>query len=232
MNRILWTFNVYDRLDDLRDNVSLVRAVLGDSVDICIVCNCPESRKQEFCDIGEDMFIWMENSGHHNGTCDAMNAVLRVVAQYDYIISSHADSFLIDPTIVTRIVDRMESEKKAAAFMDVGPNGCFGEEAGFGVPLDLFITTSRAYFRIFPVGYGSWAEVHVGKSLQENLGKDEVLWIPLSSFERKTGDMFYRGLMGEDCDVVSFHDRVLKIQEMRKISPAWNRMESKRQRGD
>src|SRR5258708_39266201 len=108
MRKVIWSINVYNRLDDLKTQIKLIRASLTKTIDISVSCNCPDELINQYEGNGEDTFLWFPNTGHHNGTVDALNSVLEISEKYDYVVSSHADAFLTDLGILQQIIRKMD----------------------------------------------------------------------------------------------------------------------------
>jgi hypothetical protein len=109
---ILWTINVFSRVDQLKQQEEMIRRTYGDRVKIMVFCNNPAVDPR----YREDFLVRTSvNSGHHTGVRDAHNAVLPFLRDYDVVFSSHADCFFIDWRTPVEILARMRSEQKLMA---------------------------------------------------------------------------------------------------------------------
>lgn len=223
MKKILYAFNVYERLSELRMNVALVKEHFGDRIDVAVYANSPHDRNR-FNVEGVDIFLQGENTGHHNGTRDAFNVLVPYVDAYEYVLCTHADSFWSDLSLVDTTLSHMRNGQMEAAFLDAGPLGCMKDEKHFGYYADFFLFTPEAFKKVFPIeveldGH-EWIETEIAKRVAKTIDDEKVFLIPNEDTDRLNTNMF-QNVFGTGDWMTSDHDVKRKLDKMQSKNPAY-----------
>lgn len=164
---VLWCFNVYDRSVDLRFNITLLRKTLGHDVDILTFCNCRRGHDADFRNVGEDHFIWAENTGHHLGTLDSyvgFRDFLKTDAgrKYDIVVVAHAKSWWTDYTLLRPLVHEFVRGGSLLSHIHLRPHGAMNDPNWMGFWLDFLMYERETYVEcIGRMAYDGdiWSEV-------------------------------------------------------------------------
>lgn len=220
--KVLWAINCYERFEELRFSVKAIKHELPE-IDVLVLCNS-DTDENKFKGNGEDIFFHFKNIGHHEGTIDAYNKTNQFIDGYDYVISSHCDSWFTDYKIVNYFLDKMSTENKEVLMIDAGERGVFNDIRYYGIPLDFFILTNDAYRECFPmtIEHGVWAETHVGMKLLHKFHEDDVYQVtrkqPATTLRLS---IEYNNLDDSGVDLISIHDTEKKKKVVFAKSPSY-----------
>ena len=163
---LIYTFN---RIDDARINMELVRNLWQQSglfKEIRIVHAFNGNKDWYPKEYLEDDLVRIANPGHFQGAAELIDAGAAIFQEkypnLDYIIVVAADSWLLKPDYVAKLLDRMSNDKRYIATCAWGnPNS--NEVFDHGVAVDFFIydPSWAVKYELFPVDYKSFANKYL-----------------------------------------------------------------------
>ncbi len=154
----------YDRVDDAKINMEIVRNVWGTNEYFrhVTIVHAFNGEKEWYPNAYlEDELVTMKNSWHFQGASDLIDAGMQVfVEKYpdiDYVVVLAADTWLIDPSYVQGVVSKMEQGDSYIATCTWGlPDR--NEINIMGMAVDFCIVDLRwaRQYNMFPIQYGEF----------------------------------------------------------------------------
>lgn len=139
----------YDRVDDARINFEIIRNIWEGSKyfnNVTIIHSYNGDLKWYPHQYLENKLIRIKNRGHYPGAADliesGVNYVLNNNTEIDYVVTLAADTWILDPSFVHNIIEKMAVEGKYVAA------SCWGNpfeinSMKMGLSTDLFVIDTR-----------------------------------------------------------------------------------------
>ena len=218
--RVLWAINVYDRIDQLKQQEEAIRQKYGRDIDILVFCNNTQIPHATY---REDILItYGKNSGHHGGVKDAHNANLPHLKNYDIIISSHADCFFTDWNAPRVFVEKMLADGKCVLQLECRER--HNTHKGIVQPYthnDFFIMDARRWERMGeitePCDYDEGIEIVLAKNIRRVCTEDEIIVIPCN-FQTATSPHMFENVYNET-HMVRENDTAVKLEYLKNNCP-------------
>lgn len=221
--RILWTINVYSRVDQLKQQEHMIKSCLPD-IPIMVFCN----NENVMPDYREDFLETTKvNSGHHTGVRDAHNAVLPYLKDYDVIISSHADCFFMDWTTPLEIVEKMRREGKKMA--QLGPLQNWNTHKNQNQPYtfnDFFVLDARIWEKMGKItdfcDDDEGIECTLARWVRHVITDDDVLVVPakdVRGYDTPPPHMFQNVLGKPGNDMLRENNTEAKNEYLSRVQP-------------
>lgn len=154
----------YDRVDDARINMEIIRGIWEKSEhfeDIKIVHSYNGNKEWYSERYSEDNLVIIENSWHFQGASDLIDAGIKVFQDkyedVEYIIVLASDTWLIKPEYIENILMKMKEEDKVLATCAWGlPER--KDIRDVGIAVDFFIIDLKwaTKYKMFPINYGDF----------------------------------------------------------------------------
>ena len=213
--RLLWCFDVFDRIRDLRIQSFFVRRTFGDRATIVASCNCHVKMLDEVKSIREiDHILWSDNRGHHEGTIDNYNKIAGFITDEVHeecvVVNQHAKSWLSDYSMVLDALDVLGDHD--ACFLSC--------DERCRVWLDFFMMTSSFYCRVFPLAESSgWSEDRVYSALN---GKGRIVCAPHDTTPSDAHPSFYRRFVNVfgKYQMLCMYDVIAKLRALERLNPS------------
>jgi len=146
--RVLWTTNVFSRIEQLRQQQFMIRQKFGKDITLMTFCN--NKNVDSGLLVGQDILVRTDkNLGHHNGVRDAHNHNLPYLKDFDVVISSHADCFFQNWETPLEIIREMKKRGAEFAAIQVTRSGNpHTMKEGPYIYNDFFVMDARAWERM------------------------------------------------------------------------------------
>jgi len=192
MKKIGVLIYTYNRVDDARINMEIIRNVWGKSeqFDDVKIVHAFNGRKDWYPKkYLENELVNIKNSWHFQGAADLIDAGMRKFKEdVDHVIVLASDTWLIDPAYVARLLEKMDKEKACLATCSWGlPKR--NELRDVGMAVDFFVVNMRwaKKYQMFPINYGEFYKKYADLLLYQSGGTVMLEKVILACFIKAVG---------------------------------------------
>ena len=168
----------YNRVDDARINIELIQSWESNMFSRINIAHAYNGNPRWYKKTSEDYLIQRKNLGHQKGAADLIDSgiatLLASKRPLDYIVVLAADTWLVKPDYLEKVIGTMKKDKLVVATASWGSNKTKTLWQG-GMATDFFVidVTFIKTSKLFPLKYAKFSEKY--KEILDYLGKNTLL---------------------------------------------------------
>jgi hypothetical protein len=172
---VIYTHN---RVDDARINIELIKSWKSEVCSEIKIAHAYNGKKDWYKKTKEDFFVVRKNLGHQQGAADLIDKGIEVLLKnednLDYILVLAADTWLVKPDYVDKVIRQMQKKHLVLATASWGSNKVKSLWAG-GLATDFFVVDAKfsRTSKLFPLNYMDFSGKY--KELLDYLGRNTIL---------------------------------------------------------